>query len=71
VGFLGFFGWFFFGWVFYCQLWVQAFHTAACSSSTASSPYLPVIEHVSFLFDLAGQAFNIQVGFLIIFILFL
>lgn len=34
---------------------VQAFHTA-CSSS----PYLPVIEHVSFLFDLAGEAFNIQ-----------
>ena len=35
---------------------VQAFHTGGVSSS----PYLPVIEHVSFLFDMAGQAFNIQ-----------
>jgi len=33
---------------------VQAFH--GCSSAI----HLPVIEHVSFLFDLAGQAFNIQ-----------
>ena len=32
---------------------VQAFH--ACSAT-----YLPVTEHVSFLFDLAGQALNIQ-----------
>ena len=32
---------------------VQAFHS--CSAA-----YLPVTEHVSFLFDLAGQAFNIQ-----------
>ena len=36
-----------------CEM-VSSFH------SSSSSIHLPVIEHVSFLFDLAGQALNIQ-----------